>query len=212
MNKDHEVYQTLLAMAKKMDETGDKVKRIVYYPEKRDSELSCVTGLHVASAVRQRGIDAVKYNGRLLAVRCGEKRGLYGALEVAFIELKTPKVLELTKEATENDKRKTALAILLKLVKAMANDGSHSYSYYPSGSNIEYKDALDVLSLLKNENYDLLMYGKQHFVVRSVERRDMAGGLLFASMQIAFPKTVPLIDSDKHTDETEDAKESATVM
>ncbi len=212
MNKEHEVYQNLLAMAKKMDENGDNVKRIVYYPEKRDSELSCVTGLHVASAVRQRSIDTVKYNGRLLAVRCGEKRGLNGALEVAFIELKTPKVLELTEEATENGKRKTALATLLKLVKATANDGGHSYSYYPSGSDIEYKDALDVLSLIKNEDYNLFTYGGQRFVVRRAERRDLAGGLVFASMHVAYLNTIVLSDSDRHTNETEDAKESVAVM
>ena len=212
MNKEHEVYQNLLAMAKKMDENGDNVKRIVYYPEKRDSELSCVTGLHVASALRQRGIDTVKYNGRLLAVRCGEKRGLNGALEVAFIELKTPKVLELTEEATENGKRKTALATLLKLVKATANDGGHSYSYYPSGSDIEYKDALDVLSLIKNEDYNLFTYGGQRFVVRRAERRDLAGGLVFASMHVAYLNTIVLSDSDRHTNETEDAKESVAVM
>lgn len=212
MNKEHEVYQNLLAMAKKMDENGDNVKRIVYYPEKRDSELSCVTGLHVASAVRQRSIDTVKYNGRLLAVRCGEKRGLNGALEVAFIELKTPKVLELTEEATENGKRKTALATLLKLVKATANDGGHSYSYYPSGSDIEYKDALDVLNLIKNEDYNLFTYGGQRFVVRRAERRDLAGGLVFASMHVAYLNTIVLSDSDRHTNETEDAKESVAVM
>lgn len=212
MNKEHEVYQTLLMMAKKMDKTGDKVKRIVYYPEKRDSELSCVTGLHVASALRQRSIDTVKYNGRLLAVRCGEKRGLNGALEVAFIELKVPNVLELTEKAIENGKRKNAIDTLLKLVKATVNDGGHSYSYYPSGSDIEYKDALDVLSLLKKEDYNLFTYGGQHFVVRSVESRDMAGGLVFASMQVAYLKTIVLIDSEQHTNETEDAKEPAAVM
>lgn len=212
MNREHEAYQVLLKMAKAIDENGIKAKRIVYYPEKQNGGLSCLTGLHVSSAIRKRGIDAVKYNGQLLTVRCGEKRGLNGALELAFLELKIPNVLKLCDMPNEKVNPQNAFDTILKLVRATANDGCHIYSYYPTGGDVEYKDALAVIGMLNAKNYDLLEYGGQYFIIRSLEKRDMAGGLAFASMQVSFPKSIVLIDDKYTVGETKEFKEPVTAV